>query len=128
MRLLLDMCSLLALAGQAGKLSGAASRALEAPESVWASPITAWEIAIKAKAGKLNLAVPPEEWFQSTLDRYQIEQIPIDVRLLCAAADLPLIHRDPFDRVLVATCLSHKLAILTSDRVIPAYPGIQVIW
>ncbi len=50
-----------------------------------------------------------------------------DTRLLCAAADLPRIHRDPFDRVLIATCLSQNLTIPTSNRIIPTYPGVKVI-
>ncbi|PAW63480.1 MAG: hypothetical protein B9S38_17465 [Verrucomicrobiia bacterium Tous-C4TDCM] len=48
--------------------------------------------------------------------------------IFCAAADLPLLHRDPFDRVLVATAMERGLVLLTSDRVIPTYPGVRVIW
>ena len=128
MRLLLDTCALLALSGQAGRLSRSASRALTAPESVFVSPVTAWEIAIKAKSGKLRLATTADDWFRLTLERYHLFEAPFRTGLLCAAADLPLIHRDPFDRVLVATCLSENLTILTSDKVIPVYPGVHAIW
>ena len=48
--------------------------------------------------------------------------------ILCAAADLPQLHRDPFDRVLVATAMERGLVPLTSDRVIPTYPGVRVVW
>ncbi len=128
MKLLLDTCALLALAGQTGKLSCQAARVLTAPERVCASPISAWEIAIKSKAGKLLLACPPEEWFRRALDIYQIEEIPLATRILCAAAELPAIHRDPFDRVLVATAIAHDLTLLTADRDIPSYPGVKAIW
>jgi PIN domain nuclease of toxin-antitoxin system len=50
------------------------------------------------------------------------------MRLLCVAADLPLIRRDPFDRVLVATSLLQNLTIRTSDRIIFTYPGVKVVW
>lgn len=128
MKLLLDTCALLALAGQAGKLPRLASRALAPAEQVCASAVTAWEIAIKVKTGKLQTNIPHHAWFLQTLERYQLGEILPDTRLLCAAADLPLIHRDPFDRVLIATCLSQNLIILTSNRIIPTYPGVKVIW
>lgn len=128
MNLLLDTCALLALSGQAGKLSRPASRALNAPDQVYVSAVTAWEIAIKAKSGKLRLEIPPNEWFQQTLERYYLSEIPLQTSLLCDAAELPLLHRDPFDRVLVASAISRSLTILTSDRMIPTYPGVKVVW
>lgn len=128
MNVLLDTCALLALAGQAGKLTRAAVRVMDAAEGAIASPITAWEIAIKAKCGKLSLGITPENWFCQALERYQLIEAPLSIQLPCAAADLPLIHRDPFDRVLIATALERKLTLLTSDRIIPTYPGISTIW
>jgi PIN domain nuclease of toxin-antitoxin system len=47
---------------------------------------------------------------------------------LCAAADLPLIHRDPFDRILIATAIRDRLSLLTPDRQIAAYPGVTTVW
>lgn len=68
-------------------------------------------------------------WVEAVTKRYQLETIAgLDAALLCAAADLPDIHRDPFDRVLVATALRQELVIVTSDRFIPGYPGIKTIW
>jgi PIN domain nuclease of toxin-antitoxin system len=128
MKVLLDTCAVLALAGTAGRLSRSASRALTAPEDVFISPVTAWEIAIKVKTGKLHLEVSPHDWFQTALEHYQIREIPINTSLLCAAADLPLIHRDPFDRVIIATAMAQQLVVLSSDLVIPTYPGVKVVW
>jgi PIN domain nuclease of toxin-antitoxin system len=51
-----------------------------------------------------------------------------EAAILCAAADLPPLPRDPFDRVLVATAMDRGLVLLTSDRVIPTYPGVREIW
>jgi PIN domain nuclease of toxin-antitoxin system len=128
MSLLLDTCALIALAQ--GSLPSAASKALCTAPRAFVSQITPWEIAIKAKNGKLTLPLPSLEWMEALARRHTLE-FPaggLDAALLCAAADLPLLHRDPFDRVLVATALRMNLSILTSDQSIAAYPGIQTLW
>ncbi len=128
MKLLLDTCALLALA--TGTLPKKAAKCLTSAEEAWIPAVVAWEIAIKVKTGKLQLPDAPLPWIESLCARYSLvlqRQGP-DVQLLCAAADLPLLHRDPFDRVLVAICLSQNVTILTSDRVIPTYPGVHAIW
>jgi len=125
--LLLDTCAVLALAG--GALPESATEALRTSPRALVSPIVSWEIAIKVKSGKLALPLPPMVWVEAVTKRYQLETIAgLDAALLCAAADLPDIHRDPFDRVLVATALRQELVIVTSDRFIPGYPGIKTIW
>lgn len=128
MNLLLDTCALLALA--TGDLPPAASSALVGAPHAHISAIVPWELAIKVKTGKLQLPEPPLHWVQALAARHQLD-LPIfslDAQLLCAAANLPLIHRDPFDRVLIATALQRNLILLTSDLIIPTYPGIRVIW
>lgn len=128
MNLLLDTCALLAIAGNAGKLSNKAKKALASAKAVFVSPVTAWEVAIKVKSGKIRMRVPVCEWYRFSLDRFHLQEIPLAAEHLCAAADLPAIHRDPFDRVLVALAMDLNLPIMTSDRSIPAYPGIRAIW
>lgn len=128
MSLLLDTCALLALAGNAGKLPDEAADAIAQASAVAVSAASVWEIAIKVKAGKLYLEKPVLEWYEEALSRYHLDEIPLRASLLCAAADLPLLHRDPFDRAVVACALERNLAILTSDRIIPTYPGVKVIW
>ncbi|MCW1886284.1 type II toxin-antitoxin system VapC family toxin [Luteolibacter flavescens] len=128
MNLLLDTCALLALA--AGSLPRAAREALEAGGDACISPVVVWEIAIKVKTGKLQLPTDPLAWAEALATRHSLNldrHVP-DISVFCAAADLPLIHRDPFDRVVVATALQRGFTILTSDRIIPTYPGVKVIW
>ncbi len=128
MKLLLDTCALLALA--TGDLPKKASKCLTSAAEASVPAVVVWEIAIKVKTGKLQLPDAPLPWIESLCTRYSLalqRQGP-DVQTLCAAADLPLLHRDPFDRVLVATCLSQGLTLLTSDRIIPTYPGMKVLW
>ena len=128
MNLLLDTCGLLALAGGAGKLPARAAQAISDADQIFVGAVSAWDIAIKARSGKLRLSCPVRDWFAEALSRYHLEEIALSSGLLCEAADLPPIHRDPFDRVLVAMALEQNLAIITSDRIIPGYPGVRVIW
>lgn len=85
-------------------------------------------MAIKAAAGKLELQDPPLLWFLGIADRYRLRELQIDVRTVCAAAALSPIHRDPFDRILVALAQETALTILTSDHNIAKYNGIKTLW
>lgn len=128
MNVLLDSCALLALAS--GTLPNGARQALAKSDEAFVSPVVVWEIAIKVKTGKLQLPAAPLAWVESLARRHSLnlERRAPDAAVFCAAADLPLLHRDPFDRVLVAAAVERGLTILTSDRIIPTYPGVRVIW
>jgi PIN domain nuclease of toxin-antitoxin system len=126
MNVLLDTCALLALAD--GELPrGAASALRKAPEA-FVSVVSAWEVAIKAAGGKLRLKEPPARWFLGLAERYELREVPLDAGIACAAAALPLLHRDPFDRVIVALAQAHGLTVLTSDENIPMYAGVKTLW
>ena len=126
MNVLLDTCAVLALVR--GELPGQASSALKTAAEAWVSVVTPWEAAIKGAAGKLQLPEPPFTWFLGICERHALKEIPLDARTATAAAALPQIHRDPFDRILVALAQSHALPILTSDRNIAKYAGIKTVW
>jgi len=126
MNVLLDTCALIALAN--GPLPDAAARAFGAARQANVSPVSAWEAALKFKLGRVRLSMPPILWYQGICRLYHLTELPLAADDLCAAADLPLIHRDPFDRVLVALALRANLTILTSDQLIPRYPGIRTLW
>jgi PIN domain nuclease of toxin-antitoxin system len=126
MNVLLDTCALLALAR--GDLPAEASAALRAAPEAWVSAVSSWEVAIKVAAGKLHLTSPPLVWFLGMAQRYGLREIPLDARTACAAAALPLIHRDPFDRVIAALAQMNVLTVLTSDKDIPKYPGVKAFW
>lgn len=126
MNVLLDTCALIALSN--GPLPASAACAFGEATHAYVSPVCVWEASIKLKTGKLRLARPPLPWFRGLCDHYKLTELPLSAALLCASADLPLIHRDPFDRVLVATAMRDQLTILTSDTVIPTYPGINTAW
>jgi PIN domain nuclease of toxin-antitoxin system len=123
---LLDTCALLALAR--GELPGAAAAALRSAPEAHVSAVCPWEVAIKAASGRLRLREPPVQWFHGLVERYDLKEVPLDARTACAAAALPPIHRDPFDRVLVALAQAQTLTVLTSDEHIPRYPGVRTLW
>jgi len=123
---LLDTCALVALAG--GELPDDAAGALRKAPEAYVSVVSPWEVAIKVAGGKLRLLEPPAQWFLGLVERYDLREIPLDASVACAAAALPLLHRDPFDRVIVALAQAQRLAVLTSDENIRKYPGVTALW
>ncbi len=127
--ILLDTCGLLALQNGGKALSPEARSRLEAPGSrVFISAISAFEIGQKQAAGKLTLPCEPDAWFQGMLKQHQVEEIPVTSTTCFAATSLPPIHKDPFDRIIIATAHQHRHTILTSDQIIPTYPDTPTLW
>ena len=126
MNVLLDTCAVLALAR--GDLPGPATVALQSAPEALVSTVSAWEVGLKVAAGKLRLQTTPIDWFRAVLDRYELREIQLDSRLACAAAALTPLHRDPFDRVLIALAQAQSLLVLTSDDQIPRYPDVRTVW
>ena len=60
--------------------------------------------------------------------QYHLLELPVTADIAAKAADLPEIHLDPFDRLIIATAMHHHAPIVTADTTIPSYPGIRVIW
>ena len=126
MNVLLDTCALLALAE--GELRTDAAAALRGAAEAYVSVVTPWEVAIKVAKARLQLTEPPGQWFSGLVERYKLRELTLDVNTACAAAALPPVHRDPFDRVIVALAQANALTILTADEHIAKYPGVKTIW
>jgi PIN domain nuclease of toxin-antitoxin system len=126
LNVVLDTCALLALA--AGDLSREAVSEIRRAEQASVSSVTAWEIAIKVAGGKLQLDGSPARWFTDLLEHYELREVHLDAELACAAAALPKIHRDPFDRAIVALARATDSIVITSDERIRRYPGVTVRW
>ena len=127
MKLLLDTHAFLRLIGNQ-KLSQQASDAfLDRSNQLFLSAASYWEICIKRSIGKLVLA---EDWEQSVEREMQINDIrwlSIEKAHCQAIVELPWIHRDPFDRLLIGQALHEGMAILTTDEHIQQY-GVATIW
>jgi PIN domain nuclease of toxin-antitoxin system len=126
LNVLLDTCALLALAS--GDLPDDAASALRRAPEAYVSVVSPWEVAIKVAGGKLRLKQPPVQWFRGLLERYDLREVPLEADVACAAAALPPLHRDPFDRVIVALAQTRGFTVLTSDENIRSYPGVTARW
>ena len=85
-----------------------------------------WEIAVKVNIGKLILDRPFEELIPEQLSVNEIDRLPIRMEHLATLLKLPLHHRDPFDRLIIAQALSEGVAVLSDDPEFRKYP-VQVI-
>jgi PIN domain nuclease of toxin-antitoxin system len=92
----------------------------------WSAAST-WELAIKASIGKVALGEPVGRYLASRLVQQGIDVLPISQAHSAAIEDLPLHHRDPFDRMLVAQSRTENLTLLTGDPAIAAY-DVAVAW
>ena len=88
--------------------------------------VSLWEIAIKVNLGKLKLRFPFEEFLEKVRNS-DIKLLQIRDEYLKRLSDLPSIHKDPFDRLLIATALTENLTIITADENIHKY-DVQWIW
>jgi PIN domain nuclease of toxin-antitoxin system len=90
------------------------------------SIVVPWEIAIKSKTGKLNGAAILQD-FEAKITRTQLTMLPSSVAQVIRAGSLPLHHRDPFDRLLIAQAFDLRIPILSNDSVFDFY-GVSRIW
>lgn len=127
--ILLDTCVLLWLAIDQSSLSEGARLALRSGAGqLYVSPVSAFEIGQKAARGKLLLNLPPEQWFPRAMELHGLLETSFHSSIGLAAAVLPDLHRDPFDRLLIATAGAQNLALLTPDPLIRQYPGLRSLW
>jgi len=97
------------------------------PSDLCLSIASIWEILIKVQLGKLSLPQPAGPYIISKLAENRIETLVIELDHLLAFEGLPLHHRDPFDRMLIAQALEEGLPIVTADPLFARYP-VEVIW
>ena len=128
MKLLLDTHAFLWFIGGDNALSSRGRLAVEdSGNHKWVSMVSLWEIAIKHSIGKLSLDKPFEQLIPEQLQASGFEILGISIGHLTTLTQLPLHHRDPFDRLLAAQCLAENLTLLSSDEALDAY-GIHRLW
>ena len=128
MKLLVDTHAFLWLILDDPSLSDTARREIRSRDNeVWLSAASGWEIAIKYGLGKLPLPEEPDRYVPRMRRRSGIESLPIGEAEVCQIHRLPPLHRDPFDRLLVAQANCHGLVIVTDDPVVSRYP-VQTLW
>ncbi len=125
MRLLLDTHVLLWALEAPQRLPAGIRAAIEDTENdVYASAASAWEIAIKQSLGKLPV---PRADLLETLSCANLAELPVTLKHAQATRLLPPIHRDPFDRMLVAQAQTEGLSLVSRDPLVRRYP-VTVLW
>lgn len=122
---MLDTCTFIWLATHPRHLPPAVRLLYVAPENaVYLSVASAWEIAIKHKAGRLKLPnnMPPLDYVKEARSRHRIDTLPLDEDGSAILGKMPVIHRDPFDRLLICQAIANQMVILTPDPLIAQYP------
>jgi len=125
MKLLLDTHILLWSA--ADKLSAKASKyVLDESNRLYFSAASIWQIAIKMGLNRSDFRVDAYALYSGLLDN-GYEEIPITSKHTLAVSTLPDIHKDPFDRIILAQCISEGIPILTSDTRLANYPAPVIL-
>jgi PIN domain nuclease of toxin-antitoxin system len=122
MRILLDTHIFLWFISGDTQLSTDVRDAIRDPDNeVYLSAISVWEAIVKYQLGKLPLPDHPETYLPKQRDLHQIASLALDEIGVVQLAKLPLLHRDPFDRMLICQALQNDLTIATVDTAIRAY-------
>ena len=128
MKVLLDTHTFLWWNMDSPQLSPKAKEVIANPDTdVYFSAASAWEIAIKHQKGRLSLPESPDKYVISRIRYYGFEALPIQISHTLKTNSLPMIHADPFDRILIAQCEMENMKLISSDEMIHQY-DVDVIW
>ena len=95
--------------------------------AIYLSAVSSWEIAIKVSLGKLSLPDPPHKYVPKRLADQGMQALPIEHAHALQVSTLRALHKDPFDRMLVAQAQLEKMCLLTADEQITHY-DVEIIW
>lgn len=128
MTCLLDTCTFLWLTDRVENLSSSAREILSDSATVLVlSQVSSIEIQVKYNLGKLPLSIPPKAFLPQAIGSFQLHYQSLRDEYIWVLEKLPALHRDPFDRLLIAHALHEGLVIITPDPMIHRYP-IRAIW
>ncbi|EDX84434.1 hypothetical protein S7335_2131 [Synechococcus sp. PCC 7335] len=97
----------------------------ESEDRLGISPVSCYEIALANKKGRLELPYPANKWFEAALEPAGIELFPLTAEIASRAVALSDAHRDPFDRMIIATALSHGSKLASVDSVFSRYDELK---
>ena len=128
MQYLLDTHVFLWMAADPDKLSPKAREIVkEKNNQLYLSAASGWEIALLDKLNRIKLPDQSRRFIPEAMQRLSVWPIPIGFSTAISAAILPMIHRDPFDRIIIAEAEKEKMAVITKDKKFAEY-GIQSLW
>jgi PIN domain nuclease of toxin-antitoxin system len=128
-RLLLDTQCWLWWFAQPERLSQEAiAQIADETNELWLSVASVWEIGIKVAIGKLPLAEPIDDYISSRMVQLGARSLEISATHALQAAALPLYHRDPFDRMLIAQAQLENLILVSADAMFKQYGDFSMLW
>jgi len=98
---------------------------IETSEKVGVSAISCYEIALAQQRGRLELPCTANQWFQEALEPAGITLFPLTAEIACRAVDLSPVHKDPFDRLIIATTLEYKAKLASIDGFFSQYSELN---
>lgn len=110
--------------GENQRLPSSILAEIEAAPRVGVSPVSCFELALAHRRGRLELSLPIRDWFSLALAGSDVELLPLTPLIAARAVELPEIHRDPFDRIIIATALELDARIASVDGYFPRYPEL----
>ena len=118
--------------GDTGQLSAVAAQAIEAELNggqISVSSISAWELAMLVAKGRIALSMDIEEWLSVVSQIEAVSFMPVDNEIAVKSVELPgEFHKDPADRIIVATARKLAAPLVTADDKIRGYPHVRTIW
>ena len=127
-RYLLDTHAFLWMAADPDQLSRRVRKIVRNKNNrLYLSAASGWEIALLEKLNRIKLPDEPQRFIPEAIQRLSVLPIPIGFSTAITAAMLPLIHRDPFDRIIIAEAEKEKMIVITKDKKFVEY-GIQSLW
>lgn len=128
MRLLLDTHAFLWWIADDERLSARARELIaDGGNEVFLSAASGWEMVVKASLGRLTLDEAIEGFLPRQLEANAVQVLPVHLRHALALVELPALHRDPFDRMLVSQALVEELTLVSGDDQVARYP-VKVAW
>ncbi len=109
------------------QLSHIAKKRIENEQLIFLSIASVWEIAIKVNIGKLDLPASVKEFITQQIERERIQLLSIEMAHMDLVSRLPLHHRHPFDRLIIAQSITENMAVISADAAFDAY-GITRLW
>jgi PIN domain nuclease of toxin-antitoxin system len=129
--MLLDTCAFIWLLQGGNPFPESVKREIASPSArLLVSSITACEIGIKEAKGDVETPGThfSDDWFDQAAQDYGIEVVPVDSQIAWKSTRLPWHHRDPFDRLIIATALSRSVPVITADETFDRYTEIRRRW
>jgi len=109
-------------------LSKMAKREIQRTNRKWISAISCWELAKLVEKGRISFSIPLITWIRRSLNELNIDVADLSPEVAVESTQLKNFHKDPADQIIVATSRAFGIPLLTSDRRILSYPGVDASW